>query len=297
MGNSSQRDGSSGAESTRHDPTEPAASSVARDADAAPQPLAPEGGSSPSARSTPTGPGIVVDGLRVERGGRTVLPGLSLTVPVGQVVGLLGPSGGGKSTLMRAIVGVQVIAGGSVTVLGEPAGSASLRHRVGYQTQAPSVYADLTVRDNVHYFGRVLGVAPARAEQAIELVDLASHADILVANLSGGQRGRASLACALVGDPEVLVLDEPTVGLDPVLRRQLWGLFHRLAAEGRTVLVSSHVMDEATRCHRLLLLREGRILSDSTLPELLSRTGAPDAEAAFLALIDAADADDRREAS
>jgi ABC-2 type transport system ATP-binding protein len=238
------------------------------------------------------GDAVVVEDLRVVRGGREVLPGLTVRVPRGQVVGLLGPSGGGKSTLMRAVVGVQVVAGGTVTVLGEEAGSAGLRHRVGYLTQAPSVYGDLSVRDNVGYLARVIGVGPDAVDRAIAAVDLTDHAQVKVENLSGGQQSRASLACTLVGDPEVLVLDEPTVGLDPVLRRELWNLFRRLAAEGRSVFVSSHVMDEASRCDRLILLREGRILSDSTLPELLEQTGTPDAEAAFLALIDAADAAD-----
>ncbi|HZB67404.1 MAG TPA: ABC transporter ATP-binding protein [Ornithinibacter sp.] len=235
---------------------------------------------------------IVVEHLRVVRGDREVLPDLSVTVPRGQVIGLLGPSGGGKSTLMRAVVGVQVIAGGTVSVLGEEAGSPALRQRVGYLTQAPSVYGDLTVRDNVRYFGRVIGVGGDAADRAIEAVALTDHAEALVENLSGGQWSRANLACTLVGDPEVLVLDEPTVGLDPVLRRDLWDLFRRLAGDGRTVLVSSHVMDEAVRCDRLLLLREGVILSDSTLPELLERTGTTDAEQAFLALIDEAAARD-----
>jgi ABC-2 type transport system ATP-binding protein len=232
---------------------------------------------------------IVVEHLRVVRGEREVLPDLSVTVPTGQVVGLLGPSGGGKSTLMRAIVGVQKVASGVVMVLGEPAGSPGLRHRVGYVTQAPSVYADLSVRHNLSYFAAVLGAEEEAVDRAIDAVDLATHADASVGNLSGGQRSRVSLAAALLGDPELLVLDEPTVGLDPVLRRDLWDLFRRLAKdEGRTLLVSSHVMDEATRCDRLLLLREGEILSDSTLPELLERTGAADAEQAFLALVDQA---------
>jgi ABC-2 type transport system ATP-binding protein len=240
---------------------------------------------------------VVVENLRVVRGGREVLPGLSLRIPRGQVVGLLGPSGGGKSTLMRAIVGVQVVAGGRVTVLGEDAGSPGLRRRVAYLTQAPSVYGDLTVRDNVHYFGKVLGVDTAAADRAITAVELDDHADARVENLSGGQWSRASLACTLVGDPEVLVLDEPTVGLDPVLRRDLWDLFHRLADDGRTVFVSSHVMDEAVRCDRLLLLRAGRILNDSTLSELLERTRTVDAEKAFLALVDGAAAGDGGEAA
>ncbi|GAB3438289.1 ABC transporter ATP-binding protein [Phycicoccus ginsengisoli] len=232
---------------------------------------------------------IEIDHLRVVRGGRTVLPDLSVRIPAGQVVGLLGPSGSGKSTLIRAIVGVQVVAAGDVRVLGEPAGSPSLRRRVAYVTQSPSVYDDLTVRANVRYFADVLGADRATVDSAIEAVDLTSHADVLVGRLSGGQRSRVSLAAALVDDPELLVLDEPTVGLDPVLRRDLWNLFGRLAAQGRSLLVSSHVMDEASRCDRLLLLREGEVLADATLEELRHRTGADDAEGAFLALIDRAE--------
>ena len=232
---------------------------------------------------------VEIEGLRVVRGGRTVLPGLSVCVPAGQVVGLLGPSGSGKSTLIRAVVGVQVVAAGSVRVLGEPAGSPALRHRIGYVTQSPSVYDDLTVRANVRYFASILGASRESVDEAIAAVDLGAHADSQVGRLSGGQRSRASLACALVGDPELLVLDEPTVGLDPVLRRDLWDLFGRLAAQGRSLLVSSHVMDEAARCDRLLLLREGEVLADATLPDLLQRTGATDAEGAFLALIDRAE--------
>ena len=235
-------------------------------------------------------PAVVVDDLRVVRGGRDVLPGISLTVPSGQVVGLLGPSGGGKTTLLRAVVGVQIVAGGTVTVLGEPAGSPALRSRVGYVTQAPSVYPDLTVRQNLHYFAQLLDAGREAVEEAVHAVDLADHADAPVAKLSGGQRSRVSLAAALVGSPDLLVLDEPTVGLDPVLRRDLWQLFHRLADRGRTLLVSSHVMDEASRCDRLLLLRAGRILADDTPDGLLARTGATDAEGAFLRLIDQAGA-------
>jgi ABC-2 type transport system ATP-binding protein len=231
-------------------------------------------------------PAVVVDGLRVVRGSREVLPEISLTVPRGQVVGLLGPSGGGKTTLLRSIVGVQVIAGGSVTVLGEPAGSPGLRSRVGYVTQEPSVYADLSVRANVTYFADLVGAPRIAVQRTIETVDLSGEADSRVDRLSGGQRSRVSLAAALVGSPELLVLDEPTVGLDPVLRRDLWALFHRLADDGTTLLVSSHVMDEATRCDRLLLLREGHLIADETPEGLLARTGALDAERAFLALIE-----------
>lgn len=231
---------------------------------------------------------IEVDGLQVTRGGRLVIPDLALRVPTGQIVGLLGPSGGGKSTVMRAVVGVQRIDAGTIEVLGLPAGDAALRSRVGYVTQSPSVYGDLTVSENVTHFARLLGVRTPRAAAAtaIERVDLASHARSRTDALSGGQRSRASLAAALVGDPEVLVLDEPTVGLDPVLRRDLWGLFRRLADDGVTILVSSHVMDEASRCDRLVLLREGEVLADGTPAHLVERTGAADAEGAFLALVE-----------
>jgi len=230
-------------------------------------------------------PAVSIAGLRVRRGRATVLDGLTLDIPRGQVVGLLGPSGCGKTTLMRAIVGVQRVHGGTVEVLGQPAGSLALRHRVGYVTQAASVYDDLTVAQNLSYFRRVLGAGNDDVDHAIEATDLGATAGRLVSTLSGGQRSRVSLAAALLGSPDLLVLDEPTVGLDPLLRVELWGLFHRLADGGTSLLVSSHVMDEATRCDRLLLMREGAILADSTPDELLAETGAADAEGAFLALL------------
>ena len=228
---------------------------------------------------------VTVTDLVVHRGRRPVLHGVSASFPRGQVTGLLGPSGSGKTTLMRALVGVQVVRSGTVTVLGEPAGSPQLRSRVGYVTQAPSVYPDLTVRENARYFAALYGRGAAAADAALTDVGLAEAAGQLVADLSGGQRSRASLACALVGSPEVLVLDEPTVGLDPVLRVELWDRFHALAAAGTTLVVSSHVMDEAGRCDRLLLMREGRLLSDSTPGELRAGTGTDDLEEAFLTLV------------
>ncbi len=242
-------------------------------------------------------PAVRIRGLRVTRGRHHALAGLDLDVPPGQVVGLLGPSGSGKSTLMRSVVGVQVVTAGSVTVLGQPAGSPDLRHRVGYVTQAPSVYADLTVRDNLRYFATVLGADRAAVDRALEQTGMVRQAHQRASTLSGGQLSRVSLGAALLGDPELLVLDEPTVGLDPVLRRDLWGLFADLAAAGTTLLVSSHVMDEATRCDRLVLLRHGTLLADATLPALLERTGAQDAEHAFLALIEGAGAPDRSRSS
>jgi ABC-2 type transport system ATP-binding protein len=233
-------------------------------------------------------PAILIEGLRVVRGKRTVLPGLDLTVPRGQVVGLLGPSGSGKTTLMRAIVGVQMVQGGRVEVLGAPAGAKELRSKVGYMTQSPSVYADLTVAENLAYFAALAGAGPGAVAKVLARVDLEDHAKDRVVSLSGGERSRTSLAAALIGEPELLVLDEPTVGLDPVLRQSLWRLFRELASQGATLLVSSHVMDEATRCDRLVLLSEGNVLADATPAGLLDLTGAEGAEEAFLALEQAA---------
>ncbi|MEU2714681.1 ABC transporter ATP-binding protein [Streptomyces sp. NPDC007205] len=238
---------------------------------------------------------VQADDVTVVRGPRTVLHHLRFTVPRGQITGLLGPSGCGKSTLMRSIVGTQAKVTGTLNVLGHPAGHPTLRSRIGYVTQAPSVYDDLTVRQNLEYFAAILDPRRTAAERRHEVdrvladVDLTSHADALAGNLSGGQRGRVSLAVALLGTPELLVLDEPTVGLDPVLRRDLWTLFHDIAAtRGATLLVSSHVMDEAERCHRLLLMREGEILADDTPDALRTRTGTATVEAAFLRLVDEA---------
>jgi len=235
---------------------------------------------------------IEIAGLRVVRGGVPVIPSLDLTVPVGQVVGLLGPSGSGKTTLMRAVVGAQIVEGGTVTVLGLPAGSAALRRRIGYVTQSPSVYGDLTVTENLRYAAAILGMDAAAIRQALTDVDLLGHAGQSIGTLSGGERARVSLAIALLGRPDVLVLDEPTVGLDPVLRRDLWELFHRLSRSGVSLLVSSHVMDEAARCDRLVLLRGGAVLADGPLADLLARTGTTDPEEAFLALVDQAAARD-----
>ncbi|MFJ8578724.1 ABC transporter ATP-binding protein [Micromonospora sp. NPDC093277] len=233
---------------------------------------------------------VVVRDLVVDRGRRRVLQGISCSVPRGTVTGLLGPSGSGKTTLMRAIVGVQTIDSGTVTVLGRSAGAASLRNRVGYLTQAPSVYADLTVRENARYFAVLQGRGRAEADRAVTDVGLADAAGQLVGTLSGGQRSRASLACALVGDPELVILDEPTVGQDPVLRADLWARFHAMAAAGTTLLVSSHVMDEAARCDRLLLIRDGQLIADDTPDSVRATTGADDLEEAFLRLIQAHEA-------
>lgn len=228
---------------------------------------------------------VTLEALRVVRGGHEVLPGLDLVVGSG-VTGLLGPSGCGKSTLMRSVVGVQRIAAGTVTVLGASAGSPAVRDRVGYQTQSSSVYDDLTVVENLRFFARVLGRSVDAVSRAVDAVDLGPQRDSVVARLSGGQRSRVGLAVALLGDPDLLVLDEPTVGLDPVLRRDLWALFHRIAAGGTAVLVSSHVMDEAERCDQLLLMREGRMLAQGSPAAIKESVGASDIETAFLALVE-----------
>jgi ABC-2 type transport system ATP-binding protein len=230
--------------------------------------------------------GVDIDGLRVVRGGAEVLREITFAVGAGEVTGLLGPSGCGKTTLMRSIVGVQRITAGSVTVFGKPAGAPALRSRIGYVTQAASVYDDLTVEENLNFFAAVLGVGRGRIVACLDLVDLGDRRRQVVGRLSGGQRSRVSLAVALLAEPELVVLDEPTVGLDPVLRRDLWKTFHDLADGGAAVFVSSHVMDEATRCDRLLLMRDGRIIADETPARLLEKTGAADIETAFLDLVE-----------
>ena len=232
---------------------------------------------------------IEVRDLRVVRGGNVVLPQLELSVAAGRITGLVGPSGSGKSTLMRAIVGVQLVQAGAVSVLGMPAGSAALRRRVAYVTQSGSVYRDLSVFDNVAYAARILRLRGDAIERAIAMVDLSDVAARRVDRLSGGQQHRVSLACALLGEPELLVLDEPTVGLDPLLRRELWALFARLRDGGATLLVSTHVLDEAAHCDDVLLMREGRILAAQTPGQLRSATGTDDLDEAFVRLIEGAE--------
>jgi ABC-2 type transport system ATP-binding protein len=227
---------------------------------------------------------VEINDLVVVRGARTVLDGLDLTIGEG-VTGLLGPSGCGKTTLMRCLVGVQRIKSGSVSVFGEEAGTPGLRDRIGYHTQAASVYDDLTLAENLQFFARVRGLGRDAVDGAVEGVDLGDHVDQVVGQMSGGERSRASLAVALLGDPDLLVLDEPTVGLDPVLRQEIWTIFHRLADAGSAVFVSSHVMDEADRCDRLLLMRQGEIIADGSPAEIKQHTSSGDIENAFLRLV------------
>jgi len=228
---------------------------------------------------------IEVKDLVVNRGKREVLRRLNCSIPAGSVTGLLGPSGSGKTTLMRAIVGVQIVKSGSVQVLGKPAGSKPLRREIGYLTQAPSVYPDLTVRENARYFASLYGLGGDAADEAITICGLEDHAGQLVGDLSGGQHARANLVCAIVSRPKVLVLDEPTVGQDPVLRDELWAYFRGFAEQGATLLVSSHVMDEANRCDRLLLIRDGNLIADDTPTAVKHRAGTDDLDQAFLNLI------------
>lgn len=228
---------------------------------------------------------VQVRDLRVNRGGRLVLPGLSTQLDSGTVTGLLGPSGSGKSTLIRSIAGVQRIDSGTVKILGYPAGTRAAARCLGYMTQASSVYTDLSVRENVAYWARISGAERGEAESVIEHLHLASLAGQPAGRLSGGQTSRVALACALVGNPPVLLLDEPTVGLDPVLREEIWDFLRERAAAGTTILVSSHVMDEAARCDKLLLIRHGEILATGSPDDIRKRTGVEDLDTAFLNLI------------
>ncbi len=228
---------------------------------------------------------VTIEQLQVLRGKLPALQDVSVRIARGTITGLLGPSGSGKTTLMRCIVGSQIVAGGSVTVLGHPAGARQLRQQVGYMPQDPTIYNDLRVVDNIRYFAELCGVDGQATDEVIDAVDLRNYRTARCTNLSGGQRARVSLACALVGRPDLLVLDEPTIGLDPVLRVELWEQFDALARRSTTLLVSSHVMDEADRCGDLLLLREGRLLAHTTPRQLRKETGCTSLEEAFLSII------------
>jgi ABC-2 type transport system ATP-binding protein len=219
------------------------------------------------------------------------LQGVNVRLPQGKIVGFIGPSGAGKTTLIRSIVGRQKLANGSITVFGAPAGSKQLRSKVSYMTQEVSVYGDLTVSENLEYFATMLGLGRAsiksEVERLLKIVNLEAQKKQMVEKLSGGQKQRVSLAIALIGKPRLMVLDEPTVGLDPVLREQLWSLFRQLSNEGTTLLVSSHVMDEAERCDELLLIRDGQLLAQGSPKQLCEQTGTNSIEQSFLKLIGA----------
>ena len=231
--------------------------------------------------------GVRISNLKVIRDGKTIIPDLSMAIDSGKIVGLLGPSGSGKTTILRSIVGVQAFQAGSISVLGFDAGSKPLRKCIGYFTQNASIYTDLTCMENLRYFAGILGVPEKSILEVLHTVDLAKNKSQLASSLSGGERARLALATALLGEPELLILDEPTVGLDPVLRRDLWNLFHELANQGKSLLISSHVMDEADRCDELFLLRDGRVLASGTPTALKEQTHASDMEEVFITLVKA----------
>ncbi len=229
---------------------------------------------------------VEVSKLGVKKGKKILLDSISFTLEPGTITGLLGPSGAGKTTLMRVIMGIQIASSGKVEVLGRKAGSRVNRSKIGYVTQAPSVYPDLTVWQNLSYFATLVGADKKAVSSAIKKVNLQGKEKQLVVTMSGGERTRVSLAVALLSNPDLLVLDEPTVGLDPLLRRDLWKIFKDIAKTGKTLLISSHVMDEAAHCQKLLLVRDGTLLWNDSQAALLSATKKDSVENAFIELME-----------
>ncbi len=227
---------------------------------------------------------VRLEGVNVAIGKTPILSDISLALPRGQIIGLLGPSGAGKTTLIRTIIGRQRISGGSAEILDEAPTSSNLRKQLGYMTQGSAFYDDLTTRQNLAYFATMRGAPASEVDEILEAVELSAQAKQLATTLSGGQRSRLSLAIALLGKPQLLLLDEPTVGVDPVLRRQLWKLFRQLSGDGATVIISSHIMDEAELCDSLILLRKGRVLAQGSPRELCQETQTDSVEEAFLQL-------------
>lgn len=244
--------------------------------------------------STDHGAAVTIRELRVIRGGTAILRDITLDIPRGLVYGVVGPSGSGKTTLIRAILGRQRIAHGTIEIAGLPAGSAELRQRIGYMPQAAAVYNDLTARENLAFFAAIYRVSQERIAEVLHLVDVENAADRPVATFSGGQRQRVALAASLLPAPPLLLLDEPTVGLDPRLRHQLWSQFAAWAAAGTTLLISTHVMDEAARADRLAFLSDGALVAEGTPAELLACAGAQDLEAAVLRLTGPSETQGRR---
>lgn len=209
--------------------------------------------------------------------------GVNLSVGGGEVYGLLGPNGSGKTTLIRLLLGLLSPTSGRIRLLGEAVPNKAILSQVGYMTQASALYEDLTVRENIVFFAEMCGgYDRAWVDEVIELVDLQDRSHSLVRTLSGGLRQRTSLACSLAHKPDLLLLDEPTVGVDPQLRASFWSHFRRLAETGVTLIVSSHVMDEAERCDRLGFMRQGKLLAEGSAAELRGQTGARTLEEAFL---------------
>ena len=208
---------------------------------------------------------------------------ITLQVRQGEIYGLLGPNGAGKTTLIRAIVGLIAPTSGTVTVLGRKLPDLDVLRQVGYMTQLAALYPGLSVEENVRFFAAVYG-ADEGVREALEFVDLWDRRRSVVSTISGGMKQRCSLACALVHRPKLLLLDEPTVGVDPQLRVQFWDHFREMASSGVTIIVSSHVMDEAERCQRLGLIQYGRLLAEGSPNEVRARAGTQNLEEAFLAL-------------
>lgn len=228
---------------------------------------------------------VSIKQLHVRKGNVAAVDGVSFSLEPGTITGLIGPSGSGKTTLMRTLIGAQAFQKGEVNVFDRKAGSSDLRSRIGYVTQSPAVYRDLTVAQNLHYFSRIVGAPKGQVDELLKRLDLTQQSSQLAGDLSGGQMARVSLAIALLGNPDLLILDEPTVGQDPVLRDALWRLFRQLANEGKTLLVSSHIMNEASHCDRLLVMRQGKLVADTTARLLMRVTRTNDLDEAFLSLI------------
>jgi ABC-2 type transport system ATP-binding protein len=225
---------------------------------------------------------VEIESLVVIKGGNPILENVNFRLEVGKIHGLLGPSGSGKTTLMRSILGVQQFKSGEVLVLGHQAGAKELRSLIGYSTQSASIYGDLTVAENLRFFSHLHSTNELPDTEILKLVDLSDKSHRLASSLSGGEKARLALATTLVGTPSLIVLDEPTVGLDPLLRIQIWNLFRTLAQMGKTLLISSHIMDEAANCDNLVLMREGKILATGSPESLLQSSKSQDLEEAFI---------------
>ena len=226
---------------------------------------------------------VNIDGVSKSFGSFMALNGVTLRVRKGEIYGLLGPNGAGKTTLIRLIVGLLEAQAGTVTVLGQRMPNVPVLRHIGYMTQAAALYPALSVEENVRFFAAING-AEEGVKDALELVQLYDRRKSVVSTLSGGMRTRCSLACAVVHRPELLLLDEPTVGVDPELRVQLWEDFRRMAEAGTTIVVSSHVMDEADRCQRLGLIQYGRLIDEGSPADIRAKAGTQNLEEAFLAL-------------
>lgn len=229
---------------------------------------------------------IQVNGVSKQFDEKVVLNGITLAVPKAHIFGLLGPSGSGKTTLVRLIAGIDVPTSGTVHVLGQQMPQLAMLSKIGYMAQSDALYAELTAQENLEFFASLYGLTGTKRKQRIhdvmELVDLGSHLKKLISNYSGGMKRRLSLAISLLHEPHILILDEPTVGIDPVLRKSIWQELTNLSRQGTTILVTTHVMDEADKCHQLGMIRDGRLTAVGTPDELKQATSSATIEEAFL---------------